>query len=67
VPAERGLRVLLIGCDPRANLSEAFEWTDDVVGERLEDLLLAQPSAAEWFLPPVSLVSGVWRVGWRDW
>ena len=63
--AERGLRVLLIDCDPQANLSEAFGWTEDVVGERLEDLL-AQPAAAGRFQPPAALLGGVSRVGWRD-
>ena len=63
--AERGLRVLLIDCDPQANLSESFGWTEDVVGERLEDLL-AQPSAAGRFQPPAALLGGVSRVGWRD-
>ena len=41
--AERGWRVLMMDCDPQANLSEAFGWTEDVVGERLEDLL-AEPA-----------------------
>ncbi len=63
--AERGLRVLLIDCDPQANLSEAFGWTEDVVGERLEDLL-AQPAAAGRFQPPAALLGGVSRVEWRD-
>lgn len=63
--AERGLRVLLIDCDPEANLSEAFGWTEEVVGERLEDLL-AQPAAAARFAPPVALSSDVGRVGWRE-
>jgi len=60
--AERGLRVLLIDCDPQANLSEAFGWTEDVVGERHEDLL-AQPAAAGRFQPPAALLGGVSRVG----
>jgi len=55
--AERGLRVLLIDCDPQANLSEAFGWTEDVVGERLEDAVtdeldcLQRATTAEHGLP----------------
>jgi len=42
--AQRGHRVLIVDCDPQANLSEAFGWTEDLPGERLEDLL-ANPDA----------------------
>ena len=38
--AEAGLRVLLVDCDPQANLSEAFGWSEERPGERLEDLLM---------------------------
>ena len=37
--AEAGRRVLIVDCDPQANLSEAFGWYADIPGERLEDLL----------------------------
>jgi hypothetical protein len=37
----------------------------DVLAFALEDLLV-QPSAAGRFQPPVGLLSGVSRVGWRD-
>ena len=30
--AEAGRRVLIVDCDPQANLSEAFGWTEDVPG-----------------------------------
>jgi len=43
--AEAGRRVLIVDCDPQANLSEAFGWTDELPGERLEDLL-AHPDVA---------------------
>jgi chromosome partitioning protein len=52
--AEAGLRVLLVDCDPQANLSETFGWTDDRPGERLEDLL-ESPEAAYRFAPPAAL------------
>jgi AAA domain-containing protein len=45
VLAEAGRRVLIVDCDPQANLSELFGWTEDLPGERLEDLL-ARPDAA---------------------
>jgi Mrp family chromosome partitioning ATPase len=48
--AEAGRRVLLVDCDPQANLSEAFGWTEDLPGERLEDLL-AHPAAAVRYVP----------------
>jgi chromosome partitioning protein len=64
--AERGCRVLIVDCDPQANLSEAFGWTEDVVGERLEDLL-AHPAAAARYQPPVALLPDVTPVpAWRD-
>jgi AAA domain len=43
--AEAGRRVLIVDCDPQANLSEAFGWYADIPGERLEDLL-ENPDAA---------------------
>jgi chromosome partitioning protein len=56
--AEAGLEVLLVDCDPQANLSEAFGWTDDRPGERLEDLL-ERPEGAHRFAPPAALRSEV--------
>ena len=44
--------MLIVDCDPQANLSEAFGWTEDLPGERLEDLL-AHPGAARRYQPPV--------------
>jgi chromosome partitioning protein len=52
--AEAGLRVLLVDCDPQANLSEAFGWGEKRPGERLEDLLL-HPEAAARFAPPSAI------------
>jgi chromosome partitioning protein len=52
--AEAGRRVLLVDCDPQANLSEAFGWEEERPGERLEDLL-SQPDAAARYAPPVAL------------
>lgn len=53
--AERGSRVLVIDCDPQANLSESFGFfEDDPPGERLEDLL-ARPEAAARFEAPLAL------------
>ncbi|HEX4864729.1 MAG TPA: ParA family protein [Acidimicrobiales bacterium] len=43
--AEVGQRVLIVDCDPQANLSELFGWTEELPGERLEDLL-ARPDAS---------------------
>jgi chromosome partitioning protein len=64
--AEQGWRALLVDCDPQANLSEAFGWTDDIPGERLEDLL-ARPAAAQRFDPPVALQPDVKpRLAWRE-
>ena len=56
--AERGRRVLIVDCDPQANLSEAFGWSEELVGERLEDLL-ADPAAAVRYQPPVALMDDV--------
>ena len=64
--AERGCRVLTVDCDPQANLSEAFGWTEDLVGERLEDLL-ANPAAAVRYRPPVALLPDVAPLlAWRE-
>ena len=52
--AEVGLRVLLVDCDPQANLSEAFGWGEQRPGERLEDLLL-HPEDADRFTPPSAI------------
>jgi chromosome partitioning protein len=56
--AEAGLRVLLVDCDPQANLSEAFGWGEERPGERLEDLLM-RPEAAHRFAPPVAVSKDV--------
>jgi chromosome partitioning protein len=48
--AEAGRRVLIVDCDPQANLSEAFGWGEELPGERLEDLL-AHPAAADRYRP----------------
>ena len=64
--AEAGHRVLLVDCDPQANLSEAFGWTEDLPGERLEDLL-AHPAAAGRYAPPPALQADVApQLPWRD-
>jgi chromosome partitioning protein len=64
--AEAGRRVLLVDCDPQANLSEAFGWREDRPGERLEDLL-AHPDAMERYVPPVAVQADVApRLGWRE-
>jgi chromosome partitioning protein len=52
--AEAGRRVLIVDCDPQANLSEAFGWYADIPGERLEDLL-ENPDAADRYAPPFAL------------
>jgi chromosome partitioning protein len=52
--AEAGRRVLMVDCDPQANLSEAFGWSEELPGERLEDLL-SHPDAATRFRPPTAL------------
>jgi chromosome partitioning protein len=56
--AEAGRRVLLVDCDPQANLSEAFGWGEDRPGERLEDLL-AHPAAMKRYVPPAALQADV--------
>jgi len=40
--AEAGRRVLVVDCDPQANLREAFGWGVERPGERLEDLLVVR-------------------------
>jgi chromosome partitioning protein len=64
--AEAGRRVLLVDADPQANLSEGFGWTEDLPGERLEDLL-AHPTAARRYDPPAALQPDV-AIGtaWRE-
>jgi chromosome partitioning protein len=56
--AEAGLRVLLVDCDPQANLSEAFGWSEERPGERLEDLL-SRPEAARRFVLPAAVSKDV--------
>jgi chromosome partitioning protein len=64
--AEAGRRVLIVDGDPQANLSEAFGWSEDLPGERLEDLLV-RPEAAERYRPPLALLLDVAPgVGWRE-
>lgn len=64
--AEAGRRVLLVDCDPQANLSEAFGWREDRPGERLEDLL-AHPDAIQRYVPPVAVqVDVAPRLAWRQ-
>src|SRR5450755_1982168 len=64
--AEAGRTVLIVDCDPQANLSEAFGWTEDLPGERLEDLL-AHPAAAAHYVPPLALQPAVAaQLGWRE-
>jgi len=64
--AEAGRRVLIVDCDPQANLSEAFGWAEEVPGERLEDLL-ANPTATHRYAPPAALQPGVARgLAWRE-
>ena len=56
----------MVDCDPQANLSEAFGWTEDLPGERLEDLL-AHPAAAVRYAPPPALQADVSpQLEWRD-
>jgi hypothetical protein len=63
--AEAGRRVLVVDCDPQANLSEAFGWGAERPGERLEDLLVV-PDAARRFRPPPALDPNVAAgVAWR--
>jgi chromosome partitioning protein len=64
--AEAGRRVLIVDCDPQANLSEAFGWSVDIPGERLEDLL-ENPGAAWRYAPPVALQPDVMpELRWRE-
>lgn len=64
--AEAGRRVLIVDCDPQANLSEAFGWTEELPGERLEDLL-THPAAAYRYQPPVALQPDVMPgLVWRE-
>jgi chromosome partitioning protein len=64
--AEAGRRVLLVDCDPQANLSEAFGWREDRPGERLEDLL-AHPAAMQRYVPAVALQADLApRLAWRE-
>jgi chromosome partitioning protein len=64
--AEAGRRVLIVDCDPQANLSEAFGWGEEVPGERLEDLL-ANPTATHRYTPPAALQPGVAPgLAWRE-
>ena len=64
--AEAGHRVLIVDCDPQANLSEAFGWTEDLPGERLEDLL-AHPAAAVRYHPATALQADVSpQLQWRE-
>jgi len=64
--AEAGRRVLIVDCDPQANLSEAFGWTEEVPGERLEDLL-THPDAAHRYTPPAALQPDVApELAWRE-
>jgi chromosome partitioning protein len=63
--AEAGLRVLLVDCDPQANLSEAFGWSEERPGERLEDLLVRPDSAARYAPPAALRKEAAHGVAWR--
>jgi chromosome partitioning protein len=64
--AEAGRTVLIVDADPQANLSEAFGWSEELPGERLEDLL-AHPEAAERYQPPPALQPDVAAdLEWRE-
>jgi chromosome partitioning protein len=64
--AEAERMVLIVDADPQANLSEAFGWSEELPGERLEDLL-AHPEAAERYRPPPALQPDVApALGWRE-
>jgi chromosome partitioning protein len=64
--AEAGRRVLMVDCDPQANLSEAFGWSEELPGERLEDLL-SHPDAAHRYEPPVALQPDISSdLAWRE-
>ncbi|MGO9788160.1 MAG: ParA family protein [Solirubrobacteraceae bacterium] len=63
--AESGKRVLMVDCDPQANLSRLYGWTEDKVGERLEDLLANAPSRL--YVAPEALQPDVAQeLAWRD-
>jgi chromosome partitioning protein len=64
--AEAGRRVLMVDCDPQANLSEAFGWGEDVPGERLEDLLANPNPGLGGYFPPVAIRSAAYSVLWRE-
>jgi chromosome partitioning protein len=64
--AEAGREVLIIDSDPQANLSEAFGWTEDLPGARLEDLL-THPDAATRHTPSPALRPDVASdLPWRE-
>ena len=64
--AEAGRTVLIVDSDPQANLSEAFGWTEDLPGERLEDLLI-HPEGTGRFTPPLALQPDVApELSWRE-
>jgi chromosome partitioning protein len=63
--AEAGRTVLLVDCDPQANLSEVFGWTEDLPGERLEDLL-AHPAAVRYVPPPALQADVSPQLQWRE-
>jgi chromosome partitioning protein len=64
--AEAGRHVLIVDCDPQANLSEAFGWTEELPGERLEDLL-TRPEATHRYQPPPALLPDVAPdLAWRE-
>ena len=50
--------MLIVDADPQANLSDAFGWSEDLRGERFEDLL-THPEAAARHEPPVALLPDV--------
>ncbi len=64
--AEAGHRVLLVDCDPQANLSEAFGWAEDLPGERLEDLLTHPAAAVRYAAPPALQADVAPQLPWRD-
>jgi chromosome partitioning protein len=64
--AEAGRQVLMVDCDPQANLSEMFGWSEELPGERLEDLL-DRPDVALRHEPAVALQDDTWaHVRWRE-
>jgi chromosome partitioning protein len=65
--AEAGRRVLIVDCDPQANLSEAFGWVEELPGERLEDLLANPDAVAGRYTPPTALQPDVAPgLEWRE-